>query len=203
MNRAILTCFSENMRGVADLTIPTHMRLAEALGAEYVARPVEKETCAWDKITMVGEALETHDQVMWIDADAAVTSTELRGRAWLTTPPSPAVLFTSDINGLNAGVFMATAGLQTREFFWTVGHYGKKIFDGQPDCDQQALRHFSLEPRYAGLVQYLPQTEMNSYWPGAYDYPGAELAHWKPGHLILHLPGLSDERRIEILRSAL
>ena len=201
MNTAIITCFSENMQAVADLTVPTHQRLAEALGASQEARPVPKETCLWDKIAMVRQYLETHDQVLWLDADAAVTSVELQGRAWLTTPPpTPVVLVTSDINGLNSGVFMATAGLQTQEYFCAVERYGKTLFGDRPNPEQQAMRHFSLEPRYAGLVQYLPQTEMNSYWPGAYDYPGAELAHWKPGHLILHLPGLYNERRIEILQ---
>jgi hypothetical protein len=44
---------------------------------------------------------------------------------------------------------------------------------------------------------------MNSYWPGAYEYPGSEEVHWQQGDMILHLPALDDERRVEILKSIL
>ena len=197
---AIITCHSENMRSVADLTVPSHKAFADAWGCDHEARVVPQEECLWAKLNMVSEYLETHELVWWLDTDALVTESRPEGH-----PHPPAVdhvIATADINGLNAGVFAAYSSPRTMRFFHACRTYGKVLFGDRPDADQQTMRYFSLDHPYKGIIEYVTQRAMNSYWPGAYEYPGCEAAWWEPGDFILHLPGLPNERRVEILNEA-
>jgi hypothetical protein len=99
-------------------------------------------------------------------------------------------------------MFIANS-LLTRQFFFALSGYGRQLVANLINPEQSAIRWLTLHPPYDRLLDIRAQRTMNSYWPGAYDYPGAEEAHWQKKDFILHLPALENERRLEILKQVL
>ena len=195
---AVITCYSENMSEVAALTVPTHARLAETWSMHHEARTVPQEGCLWAKVAMIREYLDRgHPLVCWLDADAAVTNPSKR------EPRASSLALTCDVHGPNAGIMFIANTLLTRQFFFALSGYGRQLAANMINPEQSAIRWLTLHPPYDQLLDIRAQRTMNSYWPGAYEYPGAEEAHWQKGDLILHLPALANERRLEIFSQAL
>lgn len=207
---ALVTCYTEDFTPVADLTVPTHREYAERHGYVYENRIVPKEVVLRQKLEMVYEYLEAgHKAVMWTDADAMVTNmTEslrdlFRANSFsMLVSRIAGVYLTTDVHGLNAGVFAVHNQLLTRQLFYALKGYGYDLFQDRMNPEQQAMRHLLSAAPYDDLVEYVPQKSLNAYWPGAYDYPGAEDVAWQPGDFILHLPAIPNSRRVEIFREA-
>ena len=197
MTPAVITCYSDNMAEVAALTVPTHAKFAETWSMHHEARTVPQEDCLWAKVAMIGEYLERGHSVCWLDTDAAVTNPDKK------PPKTAGVSLTCDVHGPNVGIMFINNTLLTRQFFYALSGYGRQLAAGFINPEQTAIRWLTMHPPYDRLLEFRPQRTMNSYWPGAYQYPGAEEAHWQQGDMILHLPALADERRVEILKSIL
>jgi hypothetical protein len=198
--KAIITLYTESMQEVADLTIPTHIAFAQNNGWQQDSVIVEQEGCLWAKMQLICDYLnKPYDAVFWLDVDAMVTNPE-KSIDWILKENKRADVFlTSDINGLNAGIMLIRNTDRAKCFFYSCTTYGKVLFGDRPNGEQQAIRHFSLDHPYNGIVHYLDnQRELNSYYPNLYTYPQSELAHWHKGDFILHLPGTPNERRVEI-----
>jgi hypothetical protein len=195
---AVITCYSENMAEVAALTVPTHAKFAETWSMHHEARTVPQEGCLWAKVAMIREYLERgHRLVCWLDADAAVTNPDKK------PPKTTGVALTCDVHGPNAGIMFIANTLLTRQFFFALSGYGRQLVANLINPEQTAIRWLTMHPPYDRLLECHSQRTMNSYWPGAYEYPGASEADWQQGDMILHLPALSDEQRVEILKSIL
>jgi hypothetical protein len=195
---AVITCYSENMAEVAALTVPTHAKFAETWSMHHEARTVPQEGAIWAKIAMIREYLDRgHPLVCWLDADAAVTNPTKR------EPRTSSLALTCDVHGPNAGIMFIANTLLTRQFFFALSGHARQIVEDRINPEQTGIRLLTAHLPYDRLLEIRAQRTMNSYWPGAYQYPGAEEAHWQKGDLILHLPGLENERRLEILSQAL
>ena len=197
--KAVITCYSDNMQEVADLTIPTQKAYADSIWATYEARVVPSEDAVWTKIDMVREFLaspEKHDAVIWMDADLAITNPEADSLFGIGSE----ITLSADINGLNAGIFFARNTPEVRRYFHAVGTHGKTLFGDKVTGEQLAMQHFASHFPYGGIIAYVAQEHMNAYWPGAYEQPDSEDSPWKPGCFALHLPGMPNERRVEIFR---
>lgn len=200
MKGAIITLYTESMKEVADLTIPTHIKFAETLGWDQTSLVAQQEDCLWAKMDLISHHLEKpYDVVLWIDADAMITNTNKSIDDILSQNENSDVFLTADINGLNAGIMVIINTDKTKCFFHACRTYGKTLFGDRPNGEQQAIRHFSLAYPYDGIVHYLKnQRDLNSYYPNLYEYPNSELAHWEKGDFILHLPGTPNDKRVEI-----
>jgi hypothetical protein len=206
MNVSVITCWSPSMEAVAQLTTPTHREFAERNNFAYESRAVpQDEGAVWDKIAMISDHLsqEAFDYVFWIDVDAAVTNPGFDLSALAASHPDKSVIATADIHGLNMGVALYRRNLLTRQLHYAVAGHGKKLFEGYHTPEQFSYNHFLAHEPYLGVLGIVSQRTMNSYWRGAYEYPGAESAWWEPGDFVLHTPGLSNERRVEIFSEAL
>jgi hypothetical protein len=196
----VLSISTPQLSDVVALTKPTHEAFAELYGYQYkhIELPeMEVRKAIWKKPESVSQELLLGNNVWWIDADAAVTNP-----AALPHVLEERVTASCDINGINAGVFYAASCERVSRLFFACNTHGRTVFLGLTG-DQFVMQHFASHPPYEGIVNYVPQRALNSYWPGAYDYPGHEAADWQPGDFVLHLPGLPNERRIEILKEAL
>lgn len=209
MKTLVLSCYTPSMQPVAELTIPTHKALAEHIGADHRAVELADAPITeimWAKPELVSDALEEGYNVWWIDADAAVTNVEAvptvgQIYGW---EADGAIEATCDINGLNAGVFFVRNCWRTEQFFYACKTHGRTLFEGVNTGEQMAMCHFASRPPYENIIAYCDrQRTMNSYWPKAYTYPGCEAAWWERGDFILHLPGLTNSKRVEILREVL
>jgi hypothetical protein len=48
-NATVITCYTETLQSLADLTVPSHARLADHLGAKQKAALVPPEGVLWEK----------------------------------------------------------------------------------------------------------------------------------------------------------
>lgn len=195
----VLSLSTPNMADVVALTRPTHEAIAGRHGYTHlhIVHPGDSERPpVWAKIDAIYEQLEAGNNVWWFDADAATNPEKnpYTGRD---------VTASCDINGLNAGVFHVSSNPETLRLFYACKTHGYTLFGDRVTGEQMALQHFTSHEPYCGMITYLPQRSLNSYWPGAYEYPGCENDHWRTGDFVLHLPGLTNERRVEILKEAL
>jgi hypothetical protein len=198
--RAVISLYSENMQAVADLTIPSHVRFADKYGWHQDAVLADQENSLWEKLNLISHYLEKdYKSVLWLDADVLITNP--KPITWILEENHAADVFlTADVNGLNAGVMFIRNTPWSKAFFYACSNHGKTLFGDRPNGEQQALQHFSSVYPYAGIVHYVPQRELNSYHPDAYDYPNCRLASWQSGDFALHLPSLPNEDRVEILK---
>lgn len=198
--KAVISLYTEKMQAVADITIPSHIKFAESYGWDQEAIKVEQENCLWEKLNMISNFLMgDYSTVLWLDADVLITNP--KPITWILDENKAADIFlTADINGLNAGVMLVRNTPWSKAFFFACSNHGKTLFADRPNGEQQAIQHFSSVYPYAGIVEYVPQRELNSYHPGAYDYPNCRTAAWQKGDFALHLPSLPNEDRINILK---
>jgi hypothetical protein len=204
MKQAIITLYTENMKDVVDLTIPTHKNFAINNGWHQDAVLVEQENCLWDKLHLISDYLnKDFDTVLWVDADAMITNPKLNIDWILDTNENADLFLTSDINGLNAGVMYFRNTIRIKAFLHACRYYGKVLYGDRTQGEQQAIRHFSLAHPYNGIIHYFDnQRIFNSYWKGDWTYPNCEKSEWSIGDFILHLPGTPNERRVEIFTEA-
>ncbi len=196
----IISASSPSFSPVALRTRANHQAYADAHGYGYVHQEWEDGELSWAKPGLILEILESDPRiprVIWIDSDAVFTNMDT------PIPETSGVTMSCDVNGLCAGVMLLENTVEVRALLYAVSTSGPQLFPENPWSDQMALRFFLAGPPYDRLLKLRHQRAMNSYWPGAYSYPGAEKGHWQEGDWILHLPGLSHERRIEILTSVL
>lgn len=200
MKSAIITLYTENMQSVANFTVPTHIEFAEKNNWDQVTILSDNADSLWAKMQLICDYLDKdYKAVMWVDADAMITNTSFSVDWILDENKNADVFLTSDVNGLNAGVMLIRNTDRAKAFFYACTNYGKTLFGDRQNGEQQAIRHFSLAHPYEGIIYYLPdQRTLNSYYPNLYKYPGSELAHWTSRDFILHLPGTSNDIRVEI-----
>jgi galactosyl transferase GMA12/MNN10 family len=73
MKIALLTAFDESFREIADRTVPTMRRYADAFDLEFLSTSPESHgrPAPWSKITCIREVLRSgFDYCFWVDADA-------------------------------------------------------------------------------------------------------------------------------------
>lgn len=133
-----------------------------------------------------------------LDIDLLITNQTIRLESFVT--PEHDLFFTHDINGLNAGVYLARAAYGTTKFFETVlGLVGKPGVHGEQDAIRDAL----LISAFGQLCKIVQHPSFNSFMYAEY---GKTMEHHQGefhlGDFILHLPGIGMDRRIEILSVA-
>jgi hypothetical protein len=200
MNTTVLSFYTPAMQAVGEVTAQHNQKFAERCGFAFQCRILLDETtpdeAMWRKPELIFDLLRAGENVWWIDADAVVTNPEA------LPPCDPAkITISCDIHGMNAGVFHVPSTPQTLRFFYACLTHGRTLFGDRATGEQRAMQHFSGYEPYKDILSFVPQRVLNSYWPMEYSYPGEDEGAWQPGDFILHMPGLSNERRVDILES--
>ncbi len=138
--------------------------------------------------------------VWCIDLDAKPTNLNINVKDYLDDEHD--FYITKDYNGLNGGSFIIKKSEWSYKFIdWLLQCRGKeKMY-----CEQDAIAYYmKLFPNHE-KIEILPQNTINSYKYGLYpEIPPQteEQGQWVEGKsLVLHLPGVGIEKRIEILKN--
>ena len=103
------------------------------------------------------------------------------------------LIFASDFNGLNSGVFFVRNSkwaLQFLEAALTLGDTGSRPDEFGPKWEQATIKHLLAHfPELARRCLTLPQSAMNTY-----------ISDYTEGDFVLHLGARPNEERLEILR---
>jgi hypothetical protein len=150
----------------------------------------------WAKPWAILEALKENDLVCWMDADMIVTDMEVKMEPFFTHD----LVFTGDINGLNAGIIFI------RKCEWSINFINKWWESGKRFChhissEQTALAHLMpCEPQEHW--QCIPQKRCNGFLYEWHDNPYPE-GQWEKGDFILHLPAMKNSLRRQIFTRVL
>ena len=134
---------------------------------------------------------ERVEWLMWVDADSAIINPEIPVEIFLPPADFSDVHFltSKDQNGLNTGIFFV------RVHPWSVNMFtktlGYPIFNPDVDlgysADQTAMALIFNETENQPHVMYQPRKWYNTY-QFHHGYEGS------PGYLLVHFPGLEDDR---------
>lgn len=153
-----------------------------------------------ERVLELLRASRAGDILCVIDLDILITNQTVRLESFLDYEHD--LFFTHDVNGLNSGVYLVRATLGTQKFMEdAIARHGQPGVFGEQDAMRDSLRIEAFE----SLTKIVPQSAFNSYMYQLYkevnlldDIPEG---NWEVGHFILHLPGMNNERRIEIFTS--
>lgn len=178
----VVSCWDAGYDVLAALTWPTMEAYARRHGyAVYRGAVDPSRPASWSKIPAMLGALAAHPVALWIDADATITGdadlAELLGNV-------SDLAITRDVNGINAGVFIARSCPWVRAWLMAAWSLYPRYAD-QTLYEQPALIEV-MEP-YLSRVRFVPQRAMNSY-PDTGD-PAFAPSAWRPGDFILHAAG--------------
>lgn len=205
---AVVSMWDEGQSGLAAITSPNKAAYCRRHGYDWLPRTsgfAPGRPVAWSKIPFIRDALADHDWVFWSDVDSLVMDPSVPLESLLQTQAD--LVITEDVNGINSGSFLLRRCEWSRAFLdalWS--HPDTSEF--QKDYalwtdrlwENRAFWHLLRRREHHRHLLVLPQRQLNSY-PGR-PYPEAPGSGYRPGDFILHLPGLSNTRRVRILTEA-
>jgi hypothetical protein len=138
-----------------------------------------------------------------MDTDAFVANQEFDIRPYIEKHD---LMFSTDLNGINAGVYVAKSTPLTKQLWYCVSMWGPMFFNYHPWKDQECLKHYLANPPYDKLATYMPQNFMNSYIHELYvntphPFPDYIQGNYKEGDWAVHLPGIPTHIRFEVLQN--
>lgn len=194
MNVALSVQINDAFMDIARLTVPVMQSYALRHGYSlYVHKSHQvSPSIVWQRIIDVKELVHHHDVVVHLDADCLITNPEITIEEIMAGDDAD-LFMSTDCNGINDGFHIwrdTWAGSLVRNrLLESVRDYSS------PQAalsDPAFLGNFNMKP--------LPQRLTNSYRYAEYgqEHPEGE---WSGNDFILHLPGIGNDRRVEILKS--
>lgn len=153
----------------------------------------------FQKTELVATLLPRTDVMFIVDVDTLITNPDTKLEEFLVNDRG--LFIAKDVNGLNAGSYLVRNTSLSQVFLRSV-----LGLEGVPKMlgEQDAMRWIFDSGSFSNLVHYLPHPSINSYLYQEYGIVKThEEGQWERGDFLLHLPGISNERRIEIFKSLL
>jgi hypothetical protein len=189
----VITAWDGNQDALAKVSMPNILAYCHRHNYGLIqARNGERHPCWW-KVKAVEQALAEikPDWAVWLDIDLWITNHTTKLEYWMSLDHD--FVCSYDKNGLNAGV------LFFRNTEWT-----RQLLERWWETDT----HGCVSPEQSALAYCLPAMNANSKWCcrpqkefNAYDYSEYGYSYasgqWEVGDFILHMPGVTNERRIE------
>lgn len=191
---------SESFKSVSDITFPIIQEYCDRHGYEFRPKVVvnPERDSIWERVRSLQAALKDCDWAVHIDADCLVTNMHIPLTEFIENEKS-IVISCAPYRGtpmFNDGFCMVRGydGFNSiLDKCWEMNRPQDGIF-----CAQDALwRMYQVSWRDFFSVQ--PQKRFNSFIWSAYNKPESTPGNWTPGDFILHLPGMTTEKRVELL----
>lgn len=197
MRITVQVLHTESWQNIADIVLPNLWKYCDRHGYKLVVG----EGMGFDKLEGVKLLFEnTNCDIVWVlDLDTLVTNHQIPLERFLDEYHD--CFITKDVNGINCGSFLIQKSYWSEMFIdWMLAQKGK---DGM-NCEQDAMVAYMNE--FGGeKIKILPHPSINSYIYSEYEehknIVNEEDGNWHEGNLLLHLPGIGMERRLEILKS--
>lgn len=162
------------------------------------------------KIKQIMNELEYGEVGLVLDADTYITNHLFNFQKFVDNDHD--LYLTKDINGVNTGVFIVKMTAWMQNVF---NYISNSIQSGNFDCEQNAIEEyiniFGLDrikivehPAFNSypIELYAPSYGKIGYQEGEYvKKPEHKDGAWQMGDFILHAPGLTIEKRIELFKN--
>lgn len=198
MNIGVFCLYTKEFDDVAEITVPAWQRYCQRRGYELTVHRggygERARNIGFQKTELALNILRGTDALLVVDCDVLVTNHTVKLQSLLDKEHT--LFATHDANGFNAGVYLIRNTGDAMAFLYSVG-----AMEGKPGVlgEQDAMRDLFKTGRYEGFFKVLPQSAMNSY---LYEEYRKERTHeegqWKIGDFLLHAPGRSNYRRVQL-----
>ena len=195
----ILMHYTTNWNKITEITIPILQEYADRHGYRLSVMellPYEKYN-GIPKLSQILSVLEEGDVALVLDADAVITNHRIFIEPFLGNKHD---IYLSE--GMNMGVFIIRLTNFTRKVLQFLIN---GISKGDYHCEQDGMEYLLKEANIGDSVKIVPHPCFNSYlselYPEVPQPVTEQQGQWKIGSYILHLPALSIDKRVEILKS--
>jgi hypothetical protein len=185
----------DNIKPILEYSVPNKQEYCEIHDYDFKMLPFEDD---WQRFKVMLSLLSEYHTVMYMDTDTLITdlTVPLRYRyGW------KGFVIAADLFGFNSGVMIARRDPMTYELLHAINELGPYLAHNHPWKEQEVLRRLLTAPPYADhpFWHCALQTELNAYPNEYYDGRANFSGGWKPGMFVLHLPGMSNETRLQIM----
>jgi hypothetical protein len=221
MKTALFIYYTPSWQTLADVVLPIAARYCERWGyaKEFLCEDAEslslrkieyggnerpaidfyKMPIGYWKMLKLRELMNTYDFIFVLDCDAMITNEAIPLKQFAGYDNC---YFTEDVNGINAGSWIT----RNTEKAIKLVEYVINNFDAPEEQTviKRGIDELNIAPSlfpHPSINSYL-YTEYLNDWDNkvgaGVPMPNHSEGMWQPGDFILHLPGISLERRIEI-----
>lgn len=203
MKIAVCTHYDNHFAQVGNLTSQTNWEYCQRHGYEWICERNRFEESVgwhivWDKILLLKRKIDRQAFPNWflyIDADAMILNHTIKLESLID--PEAHLIIANDINGLNSGVFLIRNSQWSLDFLnWCWGK--RQQISNRTEAEQTAMKRY-LKEVGTTHVKFVSPNMFNSYLYSEYGEPETTEGNYKPGDFILHLPGMANNRRVELL----
>jgi hypothetical protein len=202
MKVVVSTVFAQNYFSIADVTLDNNAAYAKKQGYEFDAYVWSSSDIWFQKHHHFDFLFKTTgaDVIFYLDVDALITNHNIRIEKLIDEQYH--YFLTRDLTELNNGVCIIRNTPEGRSI-------NDRILNGKGTYpnEQNAINAYMSDPDFSQYVKVLPQGDMNAYkyflYPECTSHVGREdLGDWVEGKsFVLHVPALSIEKRIEVLKN--
>jgi len=193
MRIAVTMSYTENWSEIAAISVPNMRDYCAKNRYDFFVTVDEYDKyngiCKLNNILLLGKSTR-FDYIFSFDCDTLITNHNVKLENFTNNKSS---LFVCQ--GLNMGVFGVPNNLKALTFIEKIK---ERIIAGIFDCEQDAV-FFNTDD-----VSIFDHPAFNSYLSQLYpEIPQPvtkEQGQWEPGCFVLHVPALSIEKRIEVLK---
>jgi len=199
MRIAIQILYSKDWEDLAHVIVPNAVQYCVKHNYVWNIQCVKGQYDAFDKIRHMQEIFEMDeaDAVFSLDCDTLITNHTIKVEEYLDYFHD--AYFTKDYNGLNCGSFIIKKSEWSNSFlkFILSIRTEPKMY-----CEQDAINMYMETIPNDEHIKILTHPSINSYIYQNYpEIPlqSHEQGQWNVGDFVLHLPGISMGKRIDIL----
>ncbi len=198
MKVAISTQWNNDFREIAELTLPSIQSYCLKHGYSLYAHHCEQSSpdIVWQRIDDIKSLLFQFDLVVHLDADTLITNPHITIESIIGSETATDLFLGSDWNGINDGF---SAWRNAEQSWLVLGAMRGARSMGYTSPQDYITR--GLRPREIN-AETLSQRMVNSYKTEEYG-DLRERYEWHPKDFLLHLPGIGNHRRVEILKEVL
>ena len=196
MNICIVTASNADFADIVRITRPVLRAYCQKHGYECAFDyfpSLPSPEIVWHRVNAIRSLLDKYDWVVWMDADALITNPDVDFESLIASGSS--MIISKDRNGLNDGVWMVKSTEWSRQILDQIED------DRQLYSSPQEAMNFMWKDstNFRNNITVWPQQRMNAYIMAEYGLSEDQPGQWRKGDFILHLPAMSNERRVEIL----
>lgn len=211
MKIGLLTFYLPNYESVAQLTQPGKEEYAIRHGyTSFVQREIYDPIydMSFQRVKLIRDYLATHSDIDWLwvhGIDTVVMNHGVKLEWYIERYPGKEFLICKDVNGINDDSFLIRNSTWSQKW---LNFLLSKHDEYKNDCwsSQRTIQHNEYHPDFKDGIQIVPHegpySGLQDYFYDLYRLGPETPGNYKPGAFCLHLPGLSLQERLDILRSS-
>lgn len=191
--------YTDGWLDLAKVVVPNVVNYCRKHNYRWAISRISEPYDGFTKLTGIKNIFDNNDaDIVWsLDCDTLITNYTIKVDSLLDDKYD--AYFCNDYNGLNAGSFIIKNSNWSDIFLgYCLNLKGlEKMY-----CEQDAIVGYIKDHPSETKIKILAHPSINSYLYENYpEIPtqSHEQGNWKQGDLLLHLPGINNEKRLSII----